>query len=47
MAKHFNPADVISTKTNISIMPVAKRSANIGFLNRRTARSLRRARRAL
>ena len=47
MAKHFNPASVASVKTNISMAPAARPSAEIEFLVRRTARINRRIRRAL
>lgn len=47
MAKHFNPADFSSIKTDISFAPVAKTTANFEFLARRVARSQRRHRRAL
>ncbi len=47
MAKHFNPSDVASVKTNISMAPAVKPSMQIDFLVRRTARNMRRDRRAL
>lgn len=48
MAKHFNPAALVSNKTNMStIAPAAKTTANMEFLIRRVARDQRRARRAI
>lgn len=47
MAKHFNPADFSSIKTDITFAPATKSTANFAFLARRVARSQRRHRRAL
>jgi len=47
MAKTFDPRDVVNTKTVIEPAKMNKRTANVDFLYRRTARDLRRARRAL
>ena len=47
MVKTFDPRDVVNTKTNIEPAKMNKRSANVDFLFRRTARDLRRIRRAL
>ena len=47
MAKHFNPSDVVSTKTNISPVGAVRASTEQVFINRRVKRSLRRERRAL
>ncbi len=47
MAKHFNPQDIASVKTDISWAP-RRNSGNLNaFLLRRVARAQRRARRAL
>ncbi len=47
MAKYFNPAEVVSVKTEICLAPIVKTSANVEFLVRRVARSRRRDRRAI